>query len=148
MTEPNLILNWPAIVAAIAANFFFGFLWYGPLFGKAWAKRMGMNFDQKPDPKVMRRAFTLQLVGIFLTTYVLAHSGQIWRASVWGLGADDGPDYLYGFFCGFFTWIGFYVPLQLGKVSWESRPWSLFFINAGHDFISLQIACQILAHWR
>lgn len=147
MQHPHLMLNGFAIAVAMVAAFFFGFLWYGPLFGKTWAKLMKMNADCKPDPKVMARCLSLQVVGLFLTTYVLAHSVQVWRPSVWGVGPDD-SNAMYGFFCGFFTWIGFYIPQQLGKVSWEGRPWKLFLLNTAHDFVNLQLISQILAHWR
>ncbi len=147
MQEPHLILNWQAILLAMVAAFFFGFLWYGPLFGKSWAKIMGIKMDQKPKKEVMMRAFALQILGLFLTTYVLAHTTQVWRPSVWGVG-QDAANACYGFFGGFFTWLGFYVPMQFGKISWENRPWKLFFINASYDFLSLQLIAQILAFWR
>lgn len=145
--KPEIVLHWPAIAAAVVAAFAFGGVWYGPLFGKTWGALMGMPMDRKPEPAVMKRAFANQLVGTFLTAFVLAHSVSVWRPSVWGAGADA-PSVTYGFLCGFFTWLGFYVPLQLSKISWENRPWKLFFINAAHDFISLQFISQILAHWR
>jgi hypothetical protein len=147
MQHPNLTLNWLAIITAVVAAFIFAFLWYGPLFGKPWAKAMGMSMEQKPDPKQMMIALGLQLVGTFLTAFVLAHEVQIWRPSVWGVG-QDASNCLYGLYAGFFTWIGFYVPMQFGKISWGGRPWRLFFINAGQDFFTLQIIAQILANWR
>jgi hypothetical protein len=147
MTQPNLILNFPAMIAAIVAGFVLGGLWYGPLFGKTWAACMGWKPGEKPEPGVVKRAMILQVVGLILTVWVLAHTCQVWRPSVWGQG-PDGPAAVYGFFCGLFTWLGFYVPMQLGKISWEGRPWKLFFINTGHDFVTLQIMSQILAHWR
>lgn len=147
MMQPLITINWVAIVVAFIAAFVFGGIWYGPLFGKIWGRAIGMDCESKPDPKVMRRAFLLQIIGLFLTAYVLTHSIQVWRPSAWGLGGDM-SDTTYGFLGGFFTWIGFYVPLQLNKVGWEGRPWKVFFINAGHDFINLQILCQILSHWK
>jgi hypothetical protein len=148
MHEPHLILNWWAILVSMIACFAFGGLWYGPIVGKTWAGLMGMDCTQKPAPAVMRRAMIIQVVGLFLTTYVMAHSGQVWRPSVWGLGEDQGPNFMWGFMSGVFTWLGFYVPLQMNKVAWEGRPWKLFCINTTHDFINLQIIAQILAHWR
>lgn len=142
-----MIINWPAILVSVLVAFVFGALWYGPILGKAWASDMGLNMDRKPDPKVMKRAFINQFIGTFLTVYVLAHSVQIWRPSVWGAGADQ-SDAMYGFMGALFAWIGFYIPLQLSKISWENRPWRLFFINAGHDFLNLQIIAAILTHWR
>ncbi len=147
MTNPNLVFNVPAMIVAAAAAFVFGGLYYGPIAGKAWAKAMGWAPDQKPPPGTMQKAMAIQIVGIVLTIWVLSHSNQVWRASVWNAGTD-GPGYLYGFFGGLFTWLGFYVPLQMNKVAWEGRPWKLFFINTVHDFINLQILSQILSNWR
>lgn len=148
MQQPNLILNWPAMFASLVACFFFGFAWYGPIWGKTWAGLMGMDFSKKPDMSQMRKSLAIQVFGLFLTIYVMAHTGQVWRPSVWGVGPDQGPAFMWGFMSGIFTWLGFYVPLQLNKVAWEGRSWKLFIINTGHDFINLQIIAQILAHWR
>jgi hypothetical protein len=147
MDQPTLVLNSWAILTAAVAAFVFGGLWYGPILGKRWAGYMGMDMSQKPAPGVMKRAFALQAIGLLLTAYVMAHFNQAWRPSVWGAGTDSGA-VIYGFFGGFFAWVGFYIPMQLSKVSWEMRSWGLFFINAGHDFVILQIISQITAHWR
>jgi len=144
---PQIHVNFPAVIAAVVASFVFGWLWYGPLFGKKWASLMNLPADFKPDPKLMMRGMGLALLGTFLTTYVLLHSAEVWRPSVWGVGADA-PAWRYGFFGGFFTWLGFYVPLLLGSVAWEGRPWGLFGLNAAYHFINLQLIAMILAHWR
>lgn len=144
---PHLTLNWLAILTSILAAFVFGFLWYGPIFGKTWAKAMGIKTSHKPDHQKMIAALAVQLMGTFLTVYVLSHTIQIWRPSVWGVG-QDGSSFSYGFMGGFFTWVGFYLPMQLGRVSWEEKPWKVFWINTSQDFITLQIICQILANWR
>lgn len=145
--QPNLHINYAAIVAAVAAGFAFGGLWYGPLFGKMWAALMGMHVGDAPSKSEMKKAFLLNILGAFLTAYVLTHDLQVWRPSVWGAG-EDGPSYLYGFFGGFFIWLGYYVPMLLGAVAWERRPWKLFGINAAYHFINLQIIGMILAYWR
>ena len=145
--QPDIHINYLAVITAVVASFLFGWLWYGPLFGKKWASLMNMPADCKPDPKVMMRGMGLTLLGTFLTAYVLAHSTEVWRPSVWGVGVDT-PSYIYGFFSGFFTWIGFFVPMLLGSVAWESRSWSLFGLNAAYHFVNLQVIAMILAHWR
>lgn len=40
-----LRINYLAILVGVIANVILGFLWYGPLFGKAWAKEMKMPPD-------------------------------------------------------------------------------------------------------
>lgn len=148
MQEPQIVINWGAIAACVVGGMVFGFLWYGPIFGRIWGRLMGFAADFKPTPAQMKKAMILQVVSLFLMAYVLAHSGQIWRPSVWNYPGDEGPDFMWGFMSAFFTWIGFFLPMQFSKVAWENRPWKLFFINIGHDFINLQIISQILAHWR
>lgn len=145
--HPEIHINYLAVGAGVIANFFLGFVWYGPIFGKAWARLMGFPPDFKPTKPQMTRAMILMVVGAFLTAYVLAHSVTVWRASTWKAGAD-GPSWSYGFFGGFFTWIGFFVPVLFSAVAWEGKTWKLFGINAGYHFVSLQIMGMILAHWR
>lgn len=145
--QPDIHLNYWAILAATAASVVIGFLWYGPLFSKAWIKEMGIAPDSKPAPGSMRRGMILMVIGAFLTAYVLAHTVEIWRPSTWKVGADS-PNAVYGFASAFFTWIGFYVPVLLSSVAWESRSWKLFGINAGYYFTSLLAAAMILAFWR
>src|SRR5436190_23445556 len=145
--QPDIHDNVLAILVAVAATMVLGFHLYGPILGKTWMKEMGIPAGSKPDPKVMRRGLILMLIGSFLTAFVLAHTGEVWRPSVWKAGAD-GSAAFYGFSTGFWTWIGFYVPLLLGGVSWENRSWKLFWINAAYYFVMLQMVAMILAYWR
>ncbi len=145
--QPVIHLNWPAMMAAMAAMVVIGFLWYGPVLGTAWMKEMGLAPDHKPDPKILRRGMILMVIGALLTVYVLAHSMEVWRPSSWRLG-DDRPHATYGFFGAFFPWLGFYVPLLFNSVAWENRSWKLFGINAGYHLTALLVAAMILAHWR
>jgi hypothetical protein len=147
--QPNIHLNWLAILVAVVASMIIGFVWFGPLFGKIWAKEMKFPPGFKPEASVMIKATVLQLIGAFLAVYVLAHSEEIWRPfSTWGLGTTDGPDWMYGVMSAFFTWIGFQVPLLLSGVAWENKSWKLFSINAAGNLMTLLVQGLILATWR
>jgi hypothetical protein len=142
--NPQIHLNFLGIFLAVVASFVFGWLWYGPIFGKIWSRLMNFPDDMKPSVQMMIKSMVINLFGTFLTAYVLIHSIQVWRPSVWGIGLDDAA-YMYGFMGGFFTWLGFYVPKLLNSVAWEMRSWKLFFLNAAYHFIDLQIIGVILA---
>jgi hypothetical protein len=143
--DPKLPIHYLAIVAAAVASFVIGGLWYGPLFGKAWKKAQGIPEGARPTG--MGKALALNFVGIVLMAYVMAHSVAVWHASAWGLGPDK-PPYVYGFFGGFFNWLGFIVPMLLNSVAFEGKSWTVFGINAAYQFVSLQAIGMILSYWR
>lgn len=53
MEEMNI--NFTAVLVAVVANFILGFLWYTPLFGKAWVKEMGFDMSVKPTSGEMTK---------------------------------------------------------------------------------------------
>ena len=62
----EISINFLAVGIAVVANFFLGALWYGPLFGKAWAAEMGISLDDRPDKWVMIRGMLLMVVATLL----------------------------------------------------------------------------------
>ncbi|TGN03132.1 DUF1761 domain-containing protein [Leptospira dzoumogneensis] len=142
---PVIPLNYLAILVGVLANVVIGFLWFGPIFGKVWAKEMGLD-NKEPDNKMMIKSMIIMIIGSFLTAYVLAHSLFVWKPSSWNL-PGDGPAWMYGAYAAFYTWLGFYIPMLLGSVAWESKSWKLFFINAGYNLVSLAAIGLILAVW-
>lgn len=135
------------MIAAMAAMVVIGLLWYGPILGKTWMREMGIATDHKPDAKIVKRGMILMVIGAMLTVFALAHGIEAWRPSSWKLEGDR-PDAAYGLFGAFFPWLGFYVPLLLNSVAWESRSWKLFAINAGYHLVALLAAAMILSLWR
>ncbi len=145
--QPEIHLNYAAILVAVISNFAIGGLWYGPLFGKAWIKEMGHPADWQPAKGAMVRAMVLSFVGAFFTAYVLAHEVVVWRPSVWGVGEDQAPA-VYGFFAAMFPWLGFQVPILLNNVGYENKSWKNFGIGAGYQFVALLSMGMILSYWR
>ena len=66
----ELNLNMAAILVAVVVNFFIGFIWYTPLFGKIWGKEMGYDAKTKPDPKVMVKGMIFMVIGNFFFAWV------------------------------------------------------------------------------
>ena len=134
-------INMVAIVVATVANFFLGFLWYTPLFGKAWAKEMGMDTNAKPAVGEMAKGMTAMVVGNFLMAYVFAHNNAAWSFVP---GANEMSATASIMSSVVFTWLGFYLPVDIGTVTWERKSWKLFFINTGYHFMMLLVAALIL----
>jgi hypothetical protein len=140
MDQP-LQISFLAVVVATIANFFFGFLWYTPLFGKAWARELKFDMNGTPGKGEMVRGLIFSLIGNFLLAFVLAHNNAAWGfvpemkgASPVGIIANSA----------IFTWLGFYLPVDLNRVSWERASWKLFGINTVYHLLSLVIAASIL----
>jgi Protein of unknown function (DUF1761) len=129
---PFVHANYLILGAAAVVSFIFGFLWYGPVFGKTWAKLIGKNLAEcKPKPW----ALPLTALCTVLTTFVLAYILYIYK-----------PYCPYG--AAFFVWLGFYVPVLVGSVTWEGKPWKLFALNAAYNFLNLQIIATVLSIWQ
>lgn len=141
---PIIDVNIMAVLLAVIANFIFGYVWYTPLFGKAWAKEMGMNMDVKPSGGSMARGMILMVIGNFLMAWVLSHDLAVWNPVTWGK-EDMGVSAMQMAGVGsFFIWLGYYLPSDLSAVGWEGKSWKLFAINSGYHFLHLFIAAIII----
>ena len=139
--EQHLHVSVIAVLVATIANFFFGFLWYTPLFGKAWAKELKFDTTVPPQKGEMIRGLVFSLIGNFLLAFVLAHNN-----AAWGFVPEmqNAPAISIIANSAIFTWLGFYLPVDLNRVSWERASWKLFGINTVYHLLSLFIASTIL----
>ncbi|MFY0652239.1 MAG: DUF1761 domain-containing protein [Cyclobacteriaceae bacterium] len=108
------------------ANFFLGFLWYTPLFGKAWAKEMGFDPDEKPSGGAMAQGMIFMIIGNFLIAWVFANNMAVWNPITWGLPPSEVSAASNALMAAIFTWLGFYLPVDIGAVAWERKSWKLF----------------------
>jgi hypothetical protein len=137
----ELHINIVAVLVATVANFFFGFLWYTPLFGKAWAKELGIVVTGKPPAGALAKGMIMNVIGNFLMAYVFAHNNMAWSFVP---DMDQMSNVENIMMAAGFTWLGFYVPTDLNTVAWEQRSWKFFFINTTYHLGSLIIAATIL----
>lgn len=136
-------INYTAVLIAVVANFIFGFLWYTPLFGKAWAKEMKFDMTQRPPASVFVKGLLIMVIGNFLMAYVFAHNIAAWSFVPGTSEMSNGQNAMMA---AIFTWIGFYLPGDLTRVAWERHSWKLFFINTVYHLLSLVIAAMILVN--
>lgn len=138
-------INYLAVLVATVVTFFLGFIWYTPLFGKAWAREMGFDMSRKPTSGEMAKGMILNLIGNFFMAYVFAHNNEAW-SFVPGMDQMSMAGKIAS--AGIFTWLGFYVPQDLNKVAWGGKSWKLFFIDTGYHFVMLMVAATILMLWQ
>ncbi len=120
-------INWVSLIAAAIASMAVGFIWYGPLFGKAWMKLSGHK--EMGDKKEMPKMYAILFAASLVTAYVL---------SVLGAGLQTA----------FWVWLGFQATLLLHGVLFEKQSWNLYFLNAGHQLVSLLTMSWVLAYFK
>lgn len=100
-------INLLAVLAATAAMFVVGAVWYMLLFSKEWSEMHGFNKLSKADQKEMQSQmgplYGTQIVVTFVSAWVLAYFLVALPNVVWYTTA-------------FLLWIGFIVPTEVSSV--------------------------------
>jgi hypothetical protein len=137
MALASASVNWLTVIIASVISFIFGWIWYGPLFGKVWLKGSGMSEKEakRMHKEGMAGKMILNLIGTIVSVYVLANViawigvntiGDVFMLSLW-LG------------------IGFFgATTLLGDVLWKGRPWGFYLINFVYWILNLEIIGYIL----
>lgn len=127
-------INWLAVLAAALAPFALGFLWYGPLFGRAWGRAAGVTPEMSKAAN-MGRIFGLTFVAQLVQAVALA--------------MFLGPDVTLAFAiqAGFMTG-AFFVATGLGVLYlFELRPLTHWAVNAGYVTVAFTAMGAVLGAW-
>jgi hypothetical protein len=136
----NIDINFWAILASMVASVIVGFIWYGPLFGKAWMKLTGMVMpDPCPPATAMIKPIIISAIAAGIMAYMFSYTLFFVRSTT-GMGGV-----MPALESGFWTWLGFMVPLCVAPVVWEGKSWKLFFIHAGYWLVLLSIIATFVA---
>lgn len=120
-------INWVGLIAAAVGSMAVGFIWYGPLFGKLWMQLSGHK--EMGDKSDMPKTYGILFVASLVTAYVLSVIGT-------------------GFETVFWVWLGFQATLLLHSVLFEGKSWNLYFLNAGHQLVSLLAMSWVLNYFK
>lgn len=134
-------INYWAVLVAAIASMIIGSIWYGPLFGKAFMRAMGMDtWSQEKKTEMMKsmtKAYILQFIGSCVMFFVLA----------WYIVTSVHTGVFGGVANAFGLWLGFVVPVALSNTLWGGKM-SLFWINIGGMLCTLLAAGAIIGAWR
>src|SRR3989344_456749 len=107
------------IVAAIG-SMILGFLWYGPLFGKAWMAEMKINPKKAAAAKKgMGKSYSALFLSAVVMAYVLGYFLNILCATTTSIAA----------YVAFWIWLGFIATKSLGGILWEGKTTRLYLLN-------------------
>lgn len=121
-----------SILAAAAAAFAFGALWYGVL-GKPWARAAGLDHATlKPSPLVFAFAFLCEawIAAILAGALILAPV----EAGGWTVALGTA----------FILWVGFVLPVIAVNHRYQRLPWGLTAIDAGHWLGAFAVIAAVL----
>ncbi len=128
-------LNWFAILAATAAGFMLGGIWYGPLFGKAWMNALGKTeADIQPSPT----PFVISFITALIAAIVLS-------ALIHNLGFTSVLD---GVVLGLLVGVGFIATAMGSDSAFCGWGLPLFLIQSGYRISYSVIMGVILTAWQ
>ena len=115
-------ISWVAVLVATLAGFALGALWYGPLFGKAWMRAVGLTQEQlaRFNPAVT-----------YGTTFVWA----LVTAVVLGAELGEAPSIKWSTTCGAAVGALFVLPSIATNYLFEGKPFLLTAINGGYHVV-------------
>ena len=134
-------INFLAVIAATLSTFLVGYVWYGPLFGKAWMNAVGMSEEELQQgnmAKIFGLAFIFELIMAFNLAMFLTGSPEAAAQMSAGTGA------FYGFLTGF-GWIFFALAVN---GLYEQKSWKYIFINGGYWTVAFTVMGLIIGAWK
>ncbi|MEM0929590.1 MAG: DUF1761 domain-containing protein [Pseudomonadota bacterium] len=120
-----IVINGLPILAAAAAAFVFGAIYYGVL-GRPWMAAAGLSEDDIKGPSGRPSPWP----------FVISFLAEIWIAAIIAgaliLAPPEAGAWTMAFGTAFILWIGFVLPVMLVNHRYEGRPLALTIINSGH----------------
>ncbi len=134
-------LNMWAVLVATLSTFAIGWIWYGPLFGKAWMDVTGLDEESLNEAnmgKIFGLAFIFELIMAFNLAMFFHGSPESSEMINAGNGA------FYGFLTGF-GWIFFALAVNS---LYERKSWKYISINGGYWTLTFTVMGLILGAWK
>lgn len=134
-------MNYLGILVSAIVSMAIGSVWYGPLFGKQFAKAMGMDSMSQADKDRMKQNMMWPYIGQFVASLVMFFvlDWYIGSSSQMGAGA--------GMVNALWLWLGFVVPVKFGDAIWGGKM-TLFWIGISNMLVTLLAAGAVLGAWR
>ena len=128
---------WPVLAASVA-HFMLGGLWFTALFGKAYARSLGIEArpPQKPEARFLIGPFVCSAINIITTAWLINALGITRQADALVLGLVVGIGYLAA------------MTVNIAINPLFSRPFRYALINAPMFILGSVMSCAILVAMR
>lgn len=140
-------INYLAVIGCGIVSMVIGSIWYGPLFGKLWAKGMGWDPKDKAQMDKMKKmaapAYFQQFIGALLMAFVFAH--VLWAFGVASPETKNVGGALQG---ALWMWLGFILPVKYGDKLWGGKKFSFVAIDLGYYLVLTAVFGIILTLWK
>jgi len=134
----SITINYLAVVVAAVVAFILGWLWYMPLFGKAYQAARGITDQMAAEgQKDMGKTMTV----IAICTLIMA-----WAVAVLA-GYTHLETWMQGLKLGLLCWFGFAATMGLIETMTSRRKMASYYIDAGYWLVSLVIMGIVVSVW-
>ena len=131
-------INYLAVLVCALVPMLIGFLWYGPIFGKAWMAAVGKTEEEIKKDFNPGKTYGLTIVTNFIVAYALARI-------IWFTGATTIVD---GLMIAALCWLGFTAGTFYINNLFEGKPIKLLLINVFYHLAVVLVYSVIIVSWR
>lgn len=145
----NIHVNWIALVVAALSTLVIGFLWYGPLFGKAWMKETGITEEQaqKGMPLRFGLSVVLAFIAVFFIYATSVITGGMPPNDVHGIEHTQFHTFGHGVIHGIGAALFLVMPALVTNALFEQKSLKYMLINVGYWVVTFAIMGGIVNAW-
>jgi len=80
--------------------------------------------------------------------FFFSHNIAAWDPRSWGYEEAFVPPFIAAMMSALFTWVGFYIPQDLHRISMDGKSWKVFFSDTLGNLLTLIVSALILVYWK
>ncbi|MGV6831946.1 MAG: DUF1761 domain-containing protein [bacterium] len=140
-------INWLALVCASLLPLVTGFIWYGPLFGKAWMKETGMT-EEKAKQMNPAKTYGLAVIFAFLVAFFIVPQVFLGGMPPDELhGAEQFMTFKHGALHGAIIGLFVVLPVFATNALFEQKSAKYVMINAGYWVLTMALMAGLINAW-
>jgi len=164
------MINWIAVLCSALVPLVVGFVWYGPLFGKAWMRASGLTEEQLKGANmavIFGLVFVFSLMASLTLNSVVIHQTHVYSLFMGDPGLEDGSTeagklvqqvmtlagdnfrtFKHGALHGFLFGLFMVLPLVAINGLFERRSWKYIFLHTGYWAVTFMLMGGLLCAWK